>query len=183
VQKLAVGDVLLCYLTGVKRFVGALEVIAAPFKDESVIWSQGSFPCRVEVKPLVQLTPENAVPIHDLLESLTIFEKTSPYSLSWTGHLRSSPTKWKEGDGKTVLSALQQDKNVPVTRPLAIQRTKKLTNVFSTDTGSVTVPETETPETPTEAKATSTDETPAESDHTVIQYLLLRLGMSMGYGI
>jgi hypothetical protein len=136
-----------CYATlqALKDLLGALEVTSAPFKDDSVIWSQGAFPCRVKVKSLVQLTPETAVPIHDLLESLTIFEKVSPYSLSWTGHLRSSPTKWKEADGKDYISALEQASVAPTTVLLPIQRTKKLTNVFNTDDGSVTVPETEIP--------------------------------------
>jgi hypothetical protein len=33
VQKVATGDILLCYLTGISRFIGALEVVGQPFQD------------------------------------------------------------------------------------------------------------------------------------------------------
>jgi predicted RNA-binding protein len=35
VQRLKPGDYLLCYLTGVSRFIGVLEVTSEPFKDSS----------------------------------------------------------------------------------------------------------------------------------------------------
>ena len=35
VQKLQKGDYLLCYLTGISRWVGVLEVTSKPFKDDS----------------------------------------------------------------------------------------------------------------------------------------------------
>ena len=38
VQKIKPGDYLLCYLTGVSRFTGALEVTSKPFQDDSPIW-------------------------------------------------------------------------------------------------------------------------------------------------
>jgi len=31
VQKIKPGDYLLCYLTGISRFIGALEVVSPPF--------------------------------------------------------------------------------------------------------------------------------------------------------
>jgi EVE domain len=33
VQQVRLGDYLLCYLTGVSRFIGVLEVVKAPYKD------------------------------------------------------------------------------------------------------------------------------------------------------
>src|SRR5215217_7669936 len=65
-QRLRPGDYLLCYLTGVSRFIGLLEVVSPPFKDRTPIWADEDFPCRVRVKPLVTLRPETAVPIHQL---------------------------------------------------------------------------------------------------------------------
>jgi predicted RNA-binding protein len=35
VQKVKSGDYLLCYLTGISRFVAILEVIGKPYKDKS----------------------------------------------------------------------------------------------------------------------------------------------------
>ena len=59
------GDRFLCYLTGVMRWVGALEVIRAT-DDQSKIWADEHFPVRFEVKPLIQLDPEHGVPMAEL---------------------------------------------------------------------------------------------------------------------
>lgn len=49
------GDVFLCYLTGVMRWVGALEVIK-PTTDVSPIWALDAFPVRFAMRPLVLLS-------------------------------------------------------------------------------------------------------------------------------
>ena len=50
VQKIKTGDYLICYLTGVSRFIGILEVVDKPFKDNSTIWKDEDFPSRLKVK-------------------------------------------------------------------------------------------------------------------------------------
>jgi hypothetical protein len=50
VQKVASGDILLCYLTGVSRFIGALEVVGEPFQDKTPVWHSDVFPARLPVK-------------------------------------------------------------------------------------------------------------------------------------
>ena len=50
VQKIKPGDYLLCYLTGVSRFIGILEVNDAPYRDRTPIWKDEDFPCRLKVK-------------------------------------------------------------------------------------------------------------------------------------
>ncbi len=61
VQKITKGDYFLSYLTGISRFVGVLEVVSAPFKKQDRdIWRDEQFPCRLEVKPIVILTPKLA---------------------------------------------------------------------------------------------------------------------------
>ena len=62
------GDRLLCYLTGISRFVGVLEAISAGFEDETPIWSDELFPARLKVKVIVALQPDTAVPIHTLIK-------------------------------------------------------------------------------------------------------------------
>src|SRR6187397_2725790 len=59
------GDVLLCYVTGVMRWVGALEVIGVT-DDTSDIWKGDKFPVRFKVKPLVTLDPEYGVQMERL---------------------------------------------------------------------------------------------------------------------
>jgi hypothetical protein len=50
------GDIFLCYLTGVQRWVGALE-IAGISTDTRSIWKEEDFPVRFDVTPLVLLEP------------------------------------------------------------------------------------------------------------------------------
>ena len=46
------GDIFLCYLTGVKRWVGLLEVTGDQYRDDAKIWGEEVFPIRFPVKPL-----------------------------------------------------------------------------------------------------------------------------------
>ena len=49
VQAMRPGDILLCYLTGVCRWIGLLEVTGPAFKDSAPIWKVSDFPARVPV--------------------------------------------------------------------------------------------------------------------------------------
>jgi predicted RNA-binding protein len=176
VQKIKPGDYLLCYLTGVSRFIGVLEVTSESFMDTTAIWGEAAFPCRVHVKPIVILAPETAVPIHELKESLSIFQDLkSPHA--WTGHLRGSPARWSTKDGEIILAALQEAAANPVERPVNPAKLARRPRGLETKIGPVTVPEAEEPE--SVQPPTSTE----PSDHTEIQYLLLKLGSEMGFSV
>ena len=116
VQKIKKGDYFLCYVTGISRFIGILEVVSEPYKDFSPIWSNEDFPCRLKVKPVIELTFETAVPVHDLKDSLPLF-KNLKNSTAWTGAFRRSPAKWSSADGDVVVKALEKTKENPVERP------------------------------------------------------------------
>ena len=62
VQRIKPGDYLLCYLTGVSRFIAILETTSNASRDEAPIWAEESFPCRLDVRIVTELTPETAVP-------------------------------------------------------------------------------------------------------------------------
>jgi len=66
------GDIFVCYLTGVMRWVGALEVIA-PTNDGSAIWEIDTFPVRFSVKPIVMLDPEFGIPLQRFEGKLDFF--------------------------------------------------------------------------------------------------------------
>lgn len=180
VQKVAKGDYLICYLTGVSRFVGILEVTSKPFKKaERDIWQEEDFPCRFMVKPIVELTPETAVPVDDLRDQLSCFQNLkSPHA--WTGHFRSSPAKWKQTDGEAVVKALFDARDNPVKRPVDKRKLKYRPAALRAKIGSVTVPESDEneiepcPDLPASKKTT---------DHTEIQWLLLKLGVDMGFNV
>lgn len=140
-QKVAKGDYLLCYLAGVSRFIGILEVTSKPYKDtEQKIWGDDGFPCRFKVKPIVELIPETAIPVKDLSNQLSCFQNMkSPHA--WTGRFRKSPSKWTQPDGKAVVQALLDAYDNPVKRPFDKKKLQYRPKHIRAKTGSVTVPE------------------------------------------
>jgi hypothetical protein len=140
-QKIAKGDYFLCYLTGVSRFIGILEVTGKPFKsNKRDIWKDDDFPCRLKVKPIVELTPETAIPVHELRDQLSFFENLkSPHA--WTGHFRASPARWKKADGEAIVEALLEAKDNPIERPVDKRKLKYRPAALKAKIGSVTVPE------------------------------------------
>jgi hypothetical protein len=176
VQKIKEGDLLLCYLTGVSRFVGILEVTGKPFRDEKRIWKDQVFPCRLAVKPVVALQPHFGVPVYELRERLTCFtEATKPNA--WTGAFRGSPARWSKPDGDAVLDALRFAEAHPRELPTDPKKlARKPRSFLAKDKTAVTIPDHE------EGNAESVDDA-AASDHTEIQALLLRLGSDMGFDV
>ncbi len=171
VQRISVGDYLLCYLTGLSRFVAVLEVTSSPHIDRSTIWSDEIFPCRLGVKVVVSLSAETAVPIMELRETLSIFSDLSgPHA--WTGRVRGSPSRWSTEDGEAILAALYEAEQHPVVRPVPARAVSRPRPVAS-DIGAVTVPE-----------GHDTAEADREpSVHEQVQGLLLRLGNDMGLDV
>lgn len=170
VEKLKPGDYLLCYLVRVSRFIGVLEVVSEPFYALDPIWNMDVFPCRVHVKPIITLEPENAVPIAQLKDQLSFFDPERP--LAWTGHVRGSPAKWLESDGEVILRALQQRNEHPQPTPIP-QPPDVPAPVSAREIGAVIVPgHDESVETATEP-----------SLHTEIQWSLLSLGNNMGLDV
>jgi len=167
VQKIKPGDYFLCYLTGVSRFIGILEVVSEPFQDNSPIWSDEEFPCRLKVKIIVELTPETAIPVHELSDSLSVFQDLKR-AHAWTGHFRASPAKWKTSDGETVIKTLLEAKENPVIRPVDKRKLAYRPKAIKAKIGSVTIPEKieENEEQEIVSKITT--------DHTEIQWLLLK---------
>lgn len=181
VQKMKPGDYLLCYLTGVSRWIGVLEVTSEPFMDRTPIWKDEVFPCRVKVRLVQTLTPDTSVSIHDLLPQMET-TKDLPHPLSWTGYFRGSPAKWNTADGELVVQAIQEAARNPVVRPVDQAKLARRPRALKSRTGSFTVPE----DTETEAEDAPADEqtrSDEASAHVEVQWLLLQLGCDMGLDV
>jgi predicted RNA-binding protein len=109
VQQMEPGDYLLCYLTGISRWIGVLEVVSEPFKDTTPIWKDEAFPARVRVRQVATLAPETAVPVFELRDELSVFRDLKNPN-AWTGHFRGSPARWKPADGQAVVAAILEAK-------------------------------------------------------------------------
>ena len=178
------GDVFLCYLTGVKMWVGLLEVTGDRFEDNSPIWTEEVFPIRFPVKALVMLKPEYAVPMEELEGKLSFFPANAPPG-SWSGLVRGSPTKYQASDGEAISAALKAAKANPVHHKLDEAKLKRSSNVYKLRK-KVGDQEVETIVTiPTEDE----DEEQLEvteagaPTHTEIQWRLLDLGSQMGMNV
>ena len=73
-SKIHPGDYLICYLTGLSRFVGVLEVVSESYEDNSErIWEDQQFPIRFKVKIIYALNGKTAVPIRNISDRLSMF--------------------------------------------------------------------------------------------------------------
>jgi hypothetical protein len=192
VQQIKSGDYLLCYLTGVSRWIGVLEVVSEPYKEDTPIWHDNSFPCRVKVRVLESLEPDTAVPIMELRSKLSIFQQMSGPN-AWTGRLRGSPARWNVADGEAVVQAVRDAKAHPVHRPFNIRDLERRPRILQAEQlGSVTVPESEEQgaiedkgegtrrsNTSAESREVARDET----EHVKTQWTLLKLGGDMGLDV
>ena len=182
VQAIQKGDILLCYLTGVMRWVGALEVIG-PSKDTRTIWNIDEFPERLEVRPLILLDPEYGVQMDALFGKVDFYNDESDKGY-FKGFLRGSPVKFKKNsDGELIASLLHQAKDTPVFHPVDPRKIARIPLYRVADKGRkkqattlVSIPEEEAP--------VKEEIKPEEvSQHVEIQYLLLKLGSEMGLDI
>ena len=112
------GDYFICYVAGVSRFVGVLEIVSPSYYDTTQIFSFDIYPVRLKVKVVEALDLETAVPVKELSSQLSMFQNLKTPS-SWAMHFRNSLKQWKESDAKVVLDALRKAKKSPVVRPVS----------------------------------------------------------------
>lgn len=116
-ERVQKGDVLLCYLTGVMRWVGALEV-GDRSTDTRRIWKDQEFPVRFYVKPLIMLEAEHGVPMEQL-EGRVSFFATAKDKGKFRGFVRGSPNLFKDSkDAELILSLIREAEQRPVSRPV-----------------------------------------------------------------
>lgn len=180
-EKMTPGDVMICYMTGLSRFFAILEVTGNPYRDETPIWSEAMFSARIPVKIILELPPENAVPVVDLRDHLSYFQHmTSPHA--WTGHFRSSPLEERLEDARVVISALYDAAENPVARPYDERDLKRKVPVFSSSDGLVSIPESnDEPISSPGSPSIESDE--RDTTHDEIQWLLLHLGSKMNLDV
>lgn len=183
-KRLQKGDLLLCYVVGVKRWVGALQVVG-PSSDTRPIWSGTDFPVRFEVKPLVALDPECGVPMEQLEGKLAFYQGPEDRG-GYKGFVRRSPNMFKRvADGELILKLLREAEANPVNRPVDAKKLRR-GSLFRAEqqrgrekvSTVVSVPEPDP-----EVCGTATDDIAATTRHTEIQFELLELGAAMGFDI
>jgi hypothetical protein len=105
-ERIRPGDILLCYVVRVQRWVGVLEVIERS-TDMTTVWTNSSYPVRFAVRPIVALDIEHGVPQFQLDDrSNPLCADTARHQLK--GMVRASPTRFTHiDDAEAVLAALK----------------------------------------------------------------------------
>ena len=105
VQRINVGDILVCYMARQHRWFAALEVASKAFRDSSPIWTDEVYPVRLRVKPLVTIDPpSDGIPARETLSKLRLFSGLTNIGLA----LRTSPRTLDKQDGELLVSELRR---------------------------------------------------------------------------
>jgi len=104
VSKVKPGDFLICYLTKLSRLCGILKAVSQPYRNAekaAQIWKNDSFPCLIDVEPLVTLDFLHSIPTKEIVPKLSIAAK-------WGGIIRSSPVHIPFEDGEIIRKTLEK---------------------------------------------------------------------------
>jgi len=104
VQRMAIGDYLICYLTKFSRWLAVLEITGDPYQGRDRIWAQATFPCRVAVRVVSHLTPDTAIPVLSLSKDLHLFDNLK--HPNWGVLFRVSPRELQAHDGEVIAQAI-----------------------------------------------------------------------------
>jgi hypothetical protein len=100
-------DILICYLKGPVKLIGALRVTDKPyFTYEPRIWASYDFPVRVPVEPVIVLESEMALDFRNLIKRLSTYNPDNMNS-TWA-RFQGSPTLLNAGDGRILFDALKE---------------------------------------------------------------------------
>lgn len=128
-SKLKPGDILICYLTKVSRWVGALEITSVMFEDSTprFVSNEDPFVVRFKVKPLVFLEPESGIPIREdiVWNNLSFTAHLPKEGSQWTGPLRSSLKMIDKKDGDYLLKLLKAQSQTHQDYPLDVEQYEK----------------------------------------------------------
>lgn len=187
-KRIQPGDIFLCYLTGVMRWVGAIEN-QGHTSDMKQIWKEEAFPVRFAVKPLVLLDPEHGVPMGEL-EGRVKFYAGPKDKGKFKGIVRSSLNAISQKDGELILSLLHSAQQTPVSRPVDPKKLARRAALYKIEPKKgrekqatlVSVPEPEVTPVPAVSEAQEPAET-ITTRHAEIQHKLLTLGAELGLDV
>lgn len=176
-KKIRIGDYLICYLTGVSRLIGVLEVKSELYFDKTPIWEGEDFPCRFKVELIHQLEPKTAIPILELRDELSLFQGLKSKN-AWSGYFRGSLALFEPRDGEKLVEAIKHAIANPIKREYDEKKYWRHPKTYESKVGVVTIPEGTTDE------EVETKE-PREGiiTHEEIQWMLLKLGSDLGLDV
>ena len=179
------GDILICYMTKLSRWIGLLEVTSSYFIDTTPLFleKEDPFVVRFKVTPLIWLDKEHSIPIRndEVWSQLSFTKGQDKMSSHWTGRLRASLIQLEKPDGQLLEKVLRDQTEHPKNYVLD----DRDHHIFATLTArrlekTVVVSVPQDPEIETETTQTKSNEV-RESIKT--QALLANVGAKMGMRI
>lgn len=181
-NKINPGDLFICYMVQMSRWIGIFEVLDNFFiSDDPIFYEENDpFVVRFKVNPLVWLPKEQTIPIHDphIWSNLNFTRDHDPRSSTWTGPLRGSLRLIDDNDAQFLDNMLRSQAENPTEYPFDDAKYQRLLSqrIRRQDgTVSVTVPEEEVQE-------IEVEEITIRQSHRM-QASLTRIGESMGFKI
>ena len=189
-ERVRPGDVFLCYMTRLSRWCGVLEVESESFYDDNPRFgTTDPFPVRFNVKPIVTLDPESAVPIRqpNVWQALTITNQLEPGDPHWTGFFRQSLNTLEDEDGRFLVELLTNQQSHPEAHPLTDQDKRRLNRRQRVRTlereVEVEIPEPEDDESSPELDPAGPDERRNLQESIQYQAKVSQIGIQMGFRI
>ncbi|HEY8227075.1 MAG TPA: EVE domain-containing protein [Pyrinomonadaceae bacterium] len=118
------GDYLICYVAGISRFIGLLEIVSPSYWDTTSIWTFDIYPVRLKVRVVLNLLPETAVPVKELITGLSSF-RNMKHSSSWAMFFRQPFREWQTSDAETIVKVLKKAKQHPILRSVLASQLAK----------------------------------------------------------
>ncbi len=183
-QNIGPGDRFICYVTRIQRFVGILEVLSKSYEDNSPIFANENDPfiLRFKVKPIVWLSLDKAIPLHEesIWNNLSFTRGLAKDSTKWTYMVFSSPRAWPKEDCAFIEKKLLEQAKKQVEFPFSEKDNNELKlhkiRVSGTKEVVVSVPEDE------QEELTKIDLKEEESSK-AIQAKLAEIGEKLGLKI
>lgn len=110
-RRVQVGDIFVCYMTKLSRWVGLLEVQSESFIDTTPIYAPDDpYIIRFKVKPLVWLPRDLTIPIKEpqVWNTLSFTRGQGKNSTAWIGTVRRNLRELSAEDGRFLADLLFQ---------------------------------------------------------------------------
>ena len=184
-------DKFICYVVGLSRWCGVLEVLDGPFEDETPIFQERNDPwvIRFRVKPLVQLNFEQSIPIRTdfIWNNLQRTKEIEQNSIGWgvKAGLQSSLVRISETDGAFLEQKLLEQASVGRTWDLDDADRKRIAktaaDVVQSSSGAVTVVIPDSEIASSAADSHEVELEPSIRDSVRIQAMIVEIGSKMGF--
>ena len=109
-QTIKQGDIMLCYMTKLSRWCGAIRIVSNAYTDPTPLFGvYETYPVRFQVESIVLLEPDFTIPLRDeALGNLSLMRPREGRQPAMDGFIRRSLREFPEGDGATLLEFIKK---------------------------------------------------------------------------